>query len=172
MILSKERDPRLVTIRRGGTLTDDDHRHLAAWAAECAEHVLPLFDAVRPDDDRPRRGIEAARAWVRGELRMMEARGAAFPANAAAREVTGAARFAALSAGQASAVAHVAEHDLGAAAYALRAVAAAAGRGDETVDALRRERDWQRAQLPDDVRDLVLEDQRHRDDLCWNVFTA
>jgi hypothetical protein len=172
VILSKERDPRLVTVRRGGTLTDDDHRLLAVWAAECAEHVLPLFDAVRPGDDRPRRGIEAARAWVRGELRMMEARGAAFPANAAAREVTGAARFAALSAGQASAVAHVAEHDLGAAAYALRAVAAAAGRGDETVDALRRERDWQRAQLPDDVRDLVLEDQRRRDDLCWNVFTA
>jgi immunity protein 5 of polymorphic toxin system len=171
VILSKERDPRLVTVRRGGTLTDDDHRLLAVWAAECAEHVLPLFDAVRPGDDRPRRGIEAARAWVRGELRMMEARGAAFPANAAAREVTGAARFAALSAGQASAVAHVAEHDLGAAAYALRAVASAAPAAG-SLDALRQERDWQIAQLPEGVRVLVLEDQRRRDDLCWHVFTA
>ena len=26
MILSKVRDPRLITIRRGGTLTDDDQR--------------------------------------------------------------------------------------------------------------------------------------------------
>ena len=31
MILSKDRDPRLITIRRGGTLTDDDHRLLALW---------------------------------------------------------------------------------------------------------------------------------------------
>lgn len=167
MILSKERDPRLTTLRRGGTLTDDDHRLLATWAADCAEHVLPLFEAARPGDERPRRGIEAARAWVRGELRMMEARGAAFPANAAAREVAGAARFAALSAGQAAAVAHVAEHDLGAAAYALRAVSAAG-----SLEELRRERDWQIARLPERIRALVLEDERRRDDLCWHVFTA
>ena len=171
MILSTERDPRLITLRRGGTLTDDDHRLLATWAADCAEHVLPLFDAVRPADDRPRRGIDAARAWVRGELRMMETRGAAFPANAAAREVAGAARFAALSAGQAAAVAHVAEHDLGAAAYALRAVAAAAPEA-AALDVLRRERDWQLAQLPEEVRELVLEDQRRRDELCGHVFSA
>jgi len=171
VILSKERDPRLITLRRGGTLTADDHRLLAAWAADCAEHVLPLFDAVRPADDRPRRGIQAARAWVRGELRMMEARGAAFPANAAAREVAGAARFAALSAGQAAAVAHVAEHDLGAAAYALRAVAAAASDAG-ALEALRRERDRQIARLPDRIRALVLEDERRRDDLCWHVFSA
>ncbi len=167
MILSKERDPRLTTLRRGGTLTDDDHRLLATWAADCAEHVLPLFEAARPGDERPRRGIDAARAWVRGELRMMEARGAAFPANAAAREVAGAARFAALSAGQAAAVAHVAEHDLGAAAYALRAVSAAG-----SLEELRRERDWQIARLPERIRALVLEDERRRDDLCWHVFTA
>ena len=44
MILPKVRDPRLITIRRGGTLTDADHRLLALWAANCAEHVLPLFE--------------------------------------------------------------------------------------------------------------------------------
>jgi len=171
VILSKERDPRLITLRRGGTLTDDDHRLLATWAADCAEHVLPLFEAVRPADDRPRRGIEAARAWVRGELRMMETGGAAFPANSSGRDVDGAARFVALSAGQAAAVAHVAEHALGAAAYALRAVAAAVS-GDGSLEALRRERDWQIAQLPERIRALVSEDQRRRDDLCWNVFSA
>ena len=46
-ILPKQRDPRLVTIRRGGTLTDEDHQLLAEWAAQCAEHVLPLFEAER-----------------------------------------------------------------------------------------------------------------------------
>ena len=51
MILSKERDPRLITIRRGGTLTDADHHLLARWAAACATHVLHHFEAERPDDD-------------------------------------------------------------------------------------------------------------------------
>ena len=46
MILPKVRDPRLVTIRRGGTVTDSDHHLLALWAAECAEHVLHLFESA------------------------------------------------------------------------------------------------------------------------------
>ncbi|HEV7624487.1 MAG TPA: hypothetical protein VGO26_10135 [Amnibacterium sp.] len=171
MILSTDRDPRLVTVRRGGTLTDDDHRLLAAWAAACAEHVLPFFEAVKPDDDRPRAGIAAVRSWIGGELRMMSSRAAAFPANAAAREVDGAARFAALSAGQAAAVAHVAEHDLGAAAYALRAAAAGAPQ-PQALEGLRLERDWQLAQLPGALRSLVVEDERRRDALCWGVFSA
>ena len=65
MILPPVRDPRFITIRRGGTLTDTDHHLLALWAASCAEHVLALFETVRPDDPRPRVAIEHARAWVR-----------------------------------------------------------------------------------------------------------
>ena len=74
MILPPVRDLRLVRIRRGGTLTDEDHRLLALWAADCAEHVLGLFETVRPEDPRPRRAIEHARAWTRGEVPMMQAR--------------------------------------------------------------------------------------------------
>lgn len=169
MILPAEPDPRLVTIRRGGTLTDDDHHLLALWAAECAEHVLPLFEAVRPDDPRPRQAIEAARAWVRGELRMMQARAAGGHAMGAARDLTGAARFAAYAAGQAGVVAHVAAHDLGAAAYAIKAVRAAAP-AEAAVTAGRRECRWQRDRLPPAVRELVLDDQRGRNHLCWDVF--
>jgi len=68
MILPKVRDPRFVTIRRGGTLTDSDHYLLALWAASCAEHVLDLFESAQPDDPRPRQAIEHARAWVRGDV--------------------------------------------------------------------------------------------------------
>jgi hypothetical protein len=165
MILPKVRDPRFITIRRGGTLTDEDHRRLALWAAECAEHVLPFFAAERPDDPRPRQGIEMARAWVRGEVKMMEARESAGGANRAARDLTGAARFAAYAAGQAAAVPHVAAHDLGAAAYAIRAAQAAGG---EEVG--REECRWQRSRLPLSIRDLVLDDQRLRNAICWSVF--
>jgi hypothetical protein len=169
MILPEERDPRLVTIRRGGSLTDTDHHLLALWAATCAEHVLPLFEAVRPDDPRPRHAIDQARAWTRGEIRMMDARAAGGHAMGAARDLRGAARHAAYAAGQAAVVAHVAEHDLGAAAYAIKAVRAAAPEG-QADEAGRQECRWQRDQLPEAIRELVLDDQRRRNDICWSVF--
>jgi len=168
LILSKERDPRLITIRRGGSLTDEDHHTLALWAADCAGHVLPLFEAVCPGDDRVRTTIEMARAWGRGEIGMREARRQSFAAKAA-REVTGAARFAGLSASQAVVVSHVAAHDLGAAAYAIRAAGAAVSDVD-ALAAMAREREWQRDQLPASVRALVLDDQKIRNHLCWSVF--
>jgi hypothetical protein len=169
MILSAERDPRLVTFRRGGTLSDSDHHLLALWAATCAEHVLPLFESVRTEDLRPRAAVEHVRAWVRGEVTMMQSRAAGGHAMGAARDLTGAARHAAYAAGQAGAVAHVAAHDLGAAAYAIKAVRAAAPAGASDA-AGRRECRWQRDRLPAAVRDLVLDDQRRRNDLCWSVF--
>ncbi|HET9781128.1 MAG TPA: hypothetical protein VFR33_05050 [Candidatus Dormibacteraeota bacterium] len=171
MILPKERDRRFITIRRGGTLTDADHHLLALWAAACAEHVLPLFEAIRPSDPRPRHAIAQARAWVRGEVKMMVARESAGHANAAARDLTGAPRHAAHAAGQAAAVPHVAAHELGAAAYAIKAVRAAAPDG-EAHKLGRLECRWQREQLPDAIRDLVLDDQRLRNGICWSVFEA
>ncbi|MBO4142206.1 hypothetical protein J5U46_18830 [Micromonospora tulbaghiae] len=169
MILPKIRDPRFITIRRGGTLTDEHHHLLALWAATCAEHVLGLFEAVRPDDPRPREAIEHARAWVRGEVGMMQARAAGGHAMGAARDLRGAARNAAYAAGQAAVVAHVAAHELGAAAYAIKAVRAAAPAG-LGASAGRDECRWQRDQLPAEIRDLVLDDQRLRNDICWSAF--
>jgi len=169
MILPKVRDPRFVTIRRGGILTDPDHHLLALWAALCAEHVLHLFESAHPEDLRPRQAIEHARAWARGEVTMMESRAAGGHAMGAARDKRGAARHAAYAAGQAGAAAHVAAHELGAAAYAIKAVRAAAPDGEfEAVGRL--ECQWQRDQLPEAIRELVLDDQRLRNDICWSVF--
>ena len=148
MILPKVRDPRLVTIRRGGTLTDPDHHLLALWAASCAEHVLDLFESARPEDPRPRQAIEHARAWVRGEVTMTQARAAGGHAMGAARGKRGAARHA---------------------AYAIKAARAAAPDA-EAGAAGRLECRWQRAQLPEAIRELVLDDQRLRNDICWSVF--
>jgi hypothetical protein len=169
MILPKERDPRFITIRRGGTLTDADHRLLALWAAVCAEHVLPLFEAVRPSDPRPRQAIEQIRSWVRGEIMMTQSRNSAGHAQAAARDLSGAARHAAYAAGQAAAVAHVAAHELGAAAYAIKAARASVPKG-EGESAGQSECRWQREQIPAAIRALVLDDQRLRNAICWSVF--
>lgn len=169
MILPKKRDPRFITIRRGGTLTDSDHQLLALWAAICADHVLHLFESARPSDPRPRQAIIQVRAWARGEITMSQARAAGGHAMAAARELRGAAREAAFAAGQAAVVAHVAAHELGAAAYAIKAARAAAPAG-RAEEAGRRECEWQRAQLPREIRNLVLDDQRLRNEICWFVF--
>lgn len=150
-------------------MTDADHRRLALWAAGCAEHVLPLFEQARPGDQRPRQAIEQARAWTRGEITMMQAREAAFAAHAAARGTDGAAKEAARAAGHAVAVAHTADHELGGAAYAIRAVRAAVAE-DKRDAAGRRECRWRRARLPAPIRALVLDDQKRRNEKCWSLF--
>jgi hypothetical protein len=108
--------------------TKQDQRLLATWAADCAERVLGLFEQVYSEDDRPRNAIEACRTWVRtGVFRMAEIRAASLGAHAAARaaQERSAACYAARAAGQAVATAHVPQHAVGSAYYALKAIAAA-----------------------------------------------
>ncbi len=163
------RDPRFVAIHRGGKLDEATHRLLAAWAADCAEHVLAYFSDRYPGDTRPQRAIAQARAWSRGEITVAQAREASYAAHAAARAASGAAQEAARAAGHAVAVAHMADHELGAAAYAIRAVRAAspAAQRDE---AGRMECNWQREQLPEAIRDLVLSDEEQRNARLWSLF--
>ncbi len=59
---------------------------MVLWAVDCAGHVIHCFENIRPEDDRPRRALEAGRAWVRGELSMGMVRNGAFAAHAAARD--------------------------------------------------------------------------------------
>src|SRR5450830_1092615 len=124
-------------------LDKGDHRSLVLWATDCAEHVLPYFEEKYPKDDRPRKTIEAARAWVRGELALSEARAAADAARAAARD-----------AGHAAATAHVAGHAGHAATYAVTAAAYAAVPSDAAA-ATTKERDWQCQHLPKHLRPVA-----------------
>ncbi|MEP7287228.1 MAG: putative immunity protein [Chloroflexota bacterium] len=121
-----------------------DHNTAAIWAIDCAERVLPYFEKTYPEDNRPRKAIEAGRAWVRSELKMTEARKAAFASHAAARDANqvAEARCAARAAGHAAATAHVASHAVYAAAYAVTAVRAATDSADADI-ATAQERDWQ-----------------------------
>src|SRR2546429_113467 len=129
------------------------------------------FEQARPKDDRPRRAIDLGRAWARGGITWGEARMAAGHANAAARDLGGAARHAAYAAGQAAAVGHVAAHELGAAAYAIRAARAAAPK-DLQEAAGRLECQWQRAQLPHEIRELWLAGRRLGTGFGWFSFDS
>jgi hypothetical protein len=66
-------------------------------------------------------------------------------------------------------VSHVPAHEFGAAAYAIKAVRAAAPDGEEE-NVGRLECQWQREQLPEAIRDLVIDDERMRNGICWSVF--
>lgn len=123
------------------------HRALILWATDCAEHVLPLFEGQCPGDHRPRKAIEAGRAWTRGEISMKELRAAALAAHAAARDVhLPAARAATRASGHAAGTAHVAGHAPHAANYGVTAAEAVGVTG---------EREWQYRRLPKRLRTIV-----------------
>ncbi|HWV85128.1 MAG TPA: hypothetical protein VNZ62_06740 [Capillimicrobium sp.] len=132
------------------TLAEHDRRIVAAWAADCAERVLPLFEAEAPTDRRPREAIARTRAFARGELDTAEEIRRRFANGGAARDVNNpAAAAAARAAGQAAAVAHMGAHALGAAAYAAEAAGLAA---PDDPEAIAREIDWQLAHMTEPVR--------------------
>jgi hypothetical protein len=133
------------------TIEDDQQKGLASWAADCAERSLHLFEESHPDDRRPRKAIDLARAWARGEIPVSAARGGSSAANAAARETgeDSPARDAARAAGHAAAAAHNPGHVLHAAAYAVKALT---GTDNEAAD---KERAWQFDHLAEELRPLV-----------------
>ncbi|KAA3658556.1 MAG: hypothetical protein DWQ04_24735 [Chloroflexi bacterium] len=150
------RDKRFITEHRGGPLSFQKHRMLAAWAADCAEHVLPLFSNQHPNDNRPWIAIEAARAWSLGEITVGEARKVSIEAHAAARESDGnAAQFAARAAGHAAGTAHMADHAPGAAMYAIKAIKATTNKQTEEA-AIKQEHRWQVEHLPEEIQALIL----------------
>ena len=94
---------------------------LVIWACNCAEHVLPFFEEKYPNDNRPRKALEVARAWLNGELSVGEVRSAAFESHAAASEVEDDKACAvARSAGHVAATIHVTGHASHAAIYAAK----------------------------------------------------
>ena len=124
-------------------MPESAHERLARWAADCAERCLGHFEAVRPEDARPRAALRAVRRWADGDLRVSEVRRLAFAAHAAARETEGAAKLAARASGHAAATAHVAAHAEHAARYSLKSVMETAG-----PEAMAAEREWREESRP------------------------
>ena len=148
-------------------MEDGPNQSLALWAASCAERVLPLFQESYPSVLGPSQAVDATRIWAKDGMTMMEARSFAYAAHAAAREVEGVAREVARACGHAVATAHMADHELGAAFYALRAIQLAFPDQPEKVAA---ERAWQKEALTEDIRELVLDDMKQRASKFQHIF--
>ena len=97
-------------------------KQIVLVACACAETALQY---VRPGEDRPRLALEAARAWVRGEVSIEDVRRATYDAAAAAYAYAADAAAYAAYADAADAAAYAADA-AAAAAYAADAAAAAA----------------------------------------------
>jgi hypothetical protein len=142
------RDRRFVAHHRGGPLQRERHYQLIQWACDCAENVLPLFGLEI--DERLKSALGVARDWKRGKASVGDARRASLEAIAVAQECTNKTAIAvARSVGHAVATAHMADHSLGAALYALKAVMYSGNSPDA-------ERKWQDERLPSEIRDLVM----------------
>jgi hypothetical protein len=141
------RDKRFVAVHRGGPLRKEQHYQLIQWACDCSEHVLPLFG--ENIDERLKNALHVANEWKQGNVSVGDARKASVGAHAVARESSDPTTIAvARSVGHAVATAHMADHSLGAAWYALKAVKNAG----KSIDA---ERKWQDKQLPSEIKELV-----------------
>ncbi|WP_161928189.1 putative immunity protein [Gordonia crocea] len=135
------------------TLSEDERRTVARWALACAERVVPLFDADADSRAQIRDAVERTRAYSAGEgVTAQEIRKRLVAATAAKAATTPAGAAAARSVAQASAVAHMGAHALGAAAYAAKAVALA---NPENPEAVADEIAWQMAQLADAERAIL-----------------
>ncbi len=142
------RDKRFIAEHRGGPLKKEQHYQLITWACDCAEHVLPLCGKII--DERLKNALLIARQWAQGNASAGDAMKCSLSAHAVARASPDPAAIAvARSVGQAVATAHMADHALGAAWYALKAV----NHAGKSVNA---EREWQDDQLPPEIKDLVL----------------
>jgi hypothetical protein len=150
----KMRDVRFIAEHRGGLLKKEQHHQLIQWACVCAEHVLPLFGETI--DERLIQALNVAKDWRKGNASVGDARKAAVSAHEVARESSDPIAIAvARAVGHAVATAHMADHALGPAYYALKAV-------KYTGKSIDVERIWQDEQLPSDIKDLVLSARKNR----------
>ena len=158
------RDRRFIAEHRGGLLKKDHHRQLIKWACKCCEHVLPLCSETI--DERLINALFIAKEWAKGKAKVGDAMKASVESHAAARESSNPISIAvARSIGQAVATAHMADHSLGAAIYALKAVKFA----DKSIDA---ERKWQNEQLPSEIMELVLTTRTEKEQLFKDLKKA
>jgi hypothetical protein len=148
MVFNVMRDRRFVAEHRGGPLTKQQHCLLMAWAVRCAEHILPYY--CQPIDPRLSNALKVAKDWPIGKASVGDAMKAARNILVLARELSDpTAILVARSIGQAVSTAHMADHSLGAAWYALKAAKSVGC----SVEA---ELIWQNRQLPAEVKELVL----------------
>jgi len=144
------RDKRFVTIHRSGPLTMENHQLMMKWAIACSEHVLSLFGETTVPG-KLQMALYIATEWSKGNVSVGLARHASNHCHDLARTTNDTiTSVIARSVGHCVATAHMSDHCIGAALYALKAINLVR----KSVD---KEREWQNSQLPEEIKDIILE---------------
>jgi hypothetical protein len=142
------RDKRFIAEHRGGPLKKEHHRQLIKWACDCVEHAVLHFSEI--PDKRLIDALCTAKNWQLGNASVGDARSASMNAISVARESSEPSEiYLARAVGHAAASAHMADHSIRAAEYALKTVKAKGKSPEE-------ERIWQNEIIPSEIRELVL----------------
>ena len=99
---------------------------LARWSVGYAKHViLPIWEKHDQNDSRPKEALDAALAWIAGEIKLPKAKTAILVCHASAREASEnpAAQAAARAIAHTASIIHTPKHSPGLALYGALAVA-------------------------------------------------
>ena len=142
------RDKNWVLEHRGGSLKIDQQKQLMKWSIECVNHLLPLLnDNI---NEKIMEAITIGNNWIIGKANTGDA-------IKISREIIKYVRtlnneleiLITRAAGQAVATAHMADHCMGPVYYGIKAIKINGGSIDSEIK-------WQIGQLPDNIRELVV----------------
>lgn len=147
------RDIRFVAVHRGGELTIENHRKMMEWAIACFSRVLHMY--YKELDEPLSEAIKVANDWKNGKCSTGAAINESRAVHAFARTINNPIScLIARAIGHGVATAHMADHCMGAALYAQKALKLA-GKPYE------QEKSWQIEKLedllPDNLAQLIKE---------------
>jgi hypothetical protein len=147
---TRMRDKRFVAVHRGGKLSRDNHHKLMKWARHCFERALAYYSTEL--DESLKTAIQIAGDWQDGKCSTADAIKASRKAHKFAKTISEPVSCAvARAVGQGVATPHMADHCMGAALYAQKAVKLAG----KSVKEEKHLQIRQLADLPDELAELI-----------------
>ena len=143
---------------------------LIQWTTDYAERVmLPLWETYCPQDTRPKEAIEAARAWVRKEIKLPAAKAVILQCHNAARDCEGnpAAQAAARAIGQSASTIHAATHCMGLPLYGAVAVGYENAGWDASWDSVHEQAILECARMIKALEEISIPDDPNPAKLNW-----
>jgi hypothetical protein len=168
-MLSDQQAPYIQALMR--QMETQSKKTLARWAVDEARGtILPLWNRHFAGDSRPQIALDAADAWLRGAIKLPEAKGHILACHQAAREAEGhpAAQAAARAIGQCASAIHSARHAIGLALYGALAIAYdRLGTGASWAE-LEGAAALECARMPESLHAVSVENEKNPSNIVWH----